>query len=407
MTKKEHFLRILTLGFLTALSPFSIDMYLPGFKLIAKDLHTTPNQVGLSLSSYFIGLAAGQLLYGPLLDKFGRKKPLYFGLAVYIAASIGCMTVTNINPLIALRFIQAVGGCAAAVAAVAMVRDLFPIEENAKVFSLLMLVVGLSPMLAPTVGSFVTAAFGWQAVFLTLALIAVLTLLAVIFKLPDGYKPNTGLSLKPGPIVSNFIMVFKEPQFYTYAIGGAFSFAGIFTYVTGSPGIFMQIFNLDEHTFSYVFAGLSVAFIGSSQLNTLMLRWYSSQQIVKVAIAVQIVSGILFLMLSLIGVLGLVGVIAFLFMFLLTLGFISSNASALSLAPFTEHAGSASALMGSMQLGIGALTSGVLGMIKTVSIVPMAAVMAGASLIAFAVIFVGQRNIKHSVTSSSDTIIMH
>lgn len=407
MTKQERFLRILTLGFLTALSPFSIDMYLPGFKLIAKDLHTTPNQVGLSLSSYFIGLAAGQLLYGPLLDKFGRKKPLYFGLAVYIAASIGCMTVTSINPLIALRFIQAVGGCAAAVAAVAMVRDLFPVEENAKIFSLLMLVVGLSPMLAPTVGSFVTAAFGWQAVFLTLALIAVLTLLAVIFKLPDGYQPNTKLSLKPGPIISNFIMVFKEPQFYTYAIGGAFSFAGIFTYVTGSPGIFMQIFDMNEHTFSYVFAGLSVAFIGSSQLNTLVLRWYTSQQMVKAAIAVQVVAGVLFLVLSLMGVLGLVGVLIFLFIFLFTLGFISSNASALSLAPFSEHAGSASALMGAMQLGIGALTSGILGMIKTVSIVPMAAVMAGASFIAFAVIFAGQRNIKKNVTAKPVAAVMH
>ncbi|MBW4889538.1 multidrug effflux MFS transporter [Mucilaginibacter sp. HMF5004] len=407
MNSRERFFRILILGFLTALSPFSIDMYLPGFKLIAKDLHTTTNEVGLSLSSYFIGLAVGQLLYGPLLDRFGRKKPLYIGLVIYIAASVGCMSVTGINPLIALRFVQAVGGCAAAVAAVAMVRDLFPVNENAKIFSLLMLVVGLSPMLAPWAGTVVTSYFGWQSVFLTLGLIAVLILLAVIFKLPDGYKPNTSLSLKPGPIISNFLLVFKEPQFYTYAIGGAFAFSGIFTYVAGAPGIFMQVFDMDKQTFSYVFAGLSVAFIGSSQVNTLALRKYTSPQLVKAAITVQVLAGVVFLILSLMGLLDLIGVIAFIFIFLLTMGFISSNASALSLAPFAEHAGSASALMGAMQLGIGALTSGVLGMIVTISIVPMAAVMAGASLMAFLVIFIGQRNIKQSISAQAGAAVMH
>src|SRR5687768_3117848 len=146
MTRKTYFYLILVLGSLTALGPFSIDMYLPGFPAIARDLHTTTSQVSLSLSSYFIGISAGQLLYGPLMDRYGRKPPLYFGLFIYLFASIACAFSQNINVLIMWRFIQAVGSCAAAVGAVVMVRDLFPVSENSKIFSLLILVLGTSPM---------------------------------------------------------------------------------------------------------------------------------------------------------------------------------------------------------------------------------------------------------------------
>src|SRR5690349_5829168 len=141
MTQKKYYSLILILGSLTALGPFSIDMYLPGFPAIAADLRTNTSMVALSLSSFFIGISAGQLLYGPLLDRFGRKKPLYIGLLVYIIASAGCAVVTSIDTLIGLRFIQALGSCAATVASVAMVRDLFPVKDNAKVFALLMLVL--------------------------------------------------------------------------------------------------------------------------------------------------------------------------------------------------------------------------------------------------------------------------
>src|ERR1700744_4288736 len=137
MTKQRYFLTVLILGSLTALGPFSIDMYLPGFPAIAKTFNTTTAQVSLSLSSFFIGIAVGQLLYGPLLDRFGRKKPLYAGLALYIITSLGCYFAGSLQLLITLRFIEAVGSCAAGVAAMAMVRDLFPVEENAKIFAFL------------------------------------------------------------------------------------------------------------------------------------------------------------------------------------------------------------------------------------------------------------------------------
>src|SRR3990167_525420 len=162
---------IFTLGLLTALSPFSIDMYLPAFPQIARDLHTTTGDLALSLSSYFTGLAFGQLFYGPLLDRFGRKKPLYAGLLFYVLASVGCMLSKNLETLIFWRFLAGAGGCVASVASIAIVRDLFTTEESSKVFSLIILVVGASPLLAPMVGSIVAIHIGWQALFALLIII--------------------------------------------------------------------------------------------------------------------------------------------------------------------------------------------------------------------------------------------
>ena len=263
MTKRKHFFLILLLGSLTALGPFSIDMYLPGFPAIAKDLNTSIASVSLSLSGFFIGISLGQLLYGPLLDRFGRKKPLYIGLAIYILASLGCAYAKSIDALIVLRCIQALGSCAAAVASIAMVRDLFPINENAKVFALLWLVVGVSPMIAPTIGGYVTSTYGWHAVFLVLMLLGLLNLLASIFALPGSYKPDTTISLKPKPIIMGFITVLREPQFYTYAFTGAVAFGGLFAYISGSPLLFMKIFAVTEKTYGWIFAFLSIGLIGA------------------------------------------------------------------------------------------------------------------------------------------------
>lgn len=399
MNKRQHFFLILILGSLTALGPFSIDMYLPSFPAIADDLRTSIERVAWSLSSYFVGISAGQLLYGPLLDKFGRKKPLYAGLAVYLLASFGCMLAGSVNSLIALRFVQAIGSCAAAVAAVAMVRDLFPVEENAKVFALLMLVVGASPMVAPTVGGYVTAAWGWHAIFLILAIIAALILLAVIFFLPDRYVPNRDLSLRPRPILTGFWVVLKNPQFYTYAFTGAIAFAGLFAYVAGSPLVFMKIYNVSEKTYGWIFAGLSVGFIGSSQVNSWLLKRYSSQQIVAVVLAVQALLGLVFVAGAYYHLLGLTGTLVMLFLLLCCIGLINPNASAMSIAPFTQNAGSASALMGAVQLGIGALASVGVGMFDSPTVIPLAGIMAAAAVLSFAVYFIGRNNIKVTATS--------
>lgn len=389
MDKKKYFTYILVLGSLTALGPFSIDMYLPGFEDIAKSLGTSVANVGLSLASYFVGISLGQLLYGPLLDRYGRQKPLYAGLAVYIVATIVCMQAKDINVLVILRFIQAVGSCAAQVAAMAMVRDLFGPKESAKVLSLLLLVLGASPMIAPTAGGYIVVTWGWRAIFLVLLILGVLILLLSIFFLPDSYPADKSFSLKPGPIVRNFIAVLSVPQFLIYVLVQALAFAGLFAYVSGSPVVFMDIFHLDKRAYGWVFAGLSVAFIGLSQFNSLLLRRYTSQQIIPVALAGQVVVAGVFLGFAMAGWLGLASTIFFLFLFLTCLGFTNPNAAALAMAPFAKNAGTASSLLGALQLGVGALASAGVSAFANGTTTPMVAIIAVTSVLAMGVLVYG------------------
>lgn len=409
MSRKTYFLLILLLGSLTALGPFSIDMYLPGFPAIAADLKTSVAKVSLSLSGYFVGISLGQLLYGPLLDKFGRKKPLFIGLSLYIIASLGCAYVQTIDSLIVWRIVQAIGSCAAAVASVAMVRDLFPVSENAKVFALLLLVVGVSPMIAPTVGGYVTSAFGWQSVFLILTGMGVSILIASWLWLPDSYQPDKSLSLKPKPILVNFLKVLREPQFYTYAFTGAIAFAGLFAYVSGSPIVFMEVFKTSDKEYGWIFAFLSVGFIGSSQVNTILLKKYSSQQLIKWALLGQMIVGALFLAVALSSYLTLPITIVFLFLFLSCLGIANPNAAALSLAPFSKNAGSASAMMGAVQMGMGTLISVAISLFEVKSATPMITAMAITATLAVIVLLLGRTQIKEeiAVNEESENVVFH
>src|SRR3984957_8953607 len=191
---RRDFLIILILGALSTVSPISIDMYLPAFPQIAHDLGTTPAEISLSVSGYFVGLALGQLFYGPLLDRFGRKKPLYGGLSVFVVASLGCMTVRSPGFFIAFRLLQAVGGCAAQVGAIAMVRDFFPVEQSARILSLLVLVLSVSPFFAPTIGGYVTTTIGWPWIFAILAGFALVVMALLAAVLPEGHKPDPDIS---------------------------------------------------------------------------------------------------------------------------------------------------------------------------------------------------------------------
>ena len=401
MTKKTYLTYILILGALTALGPFSIDMYLPGFEDIAKSLHTSVATVALSLSSYFIGISLGQLLYGPLLDRHGRKKPLYVGLTLYLVATVFCMLAKDIHSLIILRFIQAVGSCAAQVAAMAMVRDLFQPKESAKVFSLLLLVLGASPMIAPTAGAYIVVNFGWRTIFLVLLILGVLITLLTIFFLPESYPANKNFSLKPRPIINNFISVIREPQFLVYVLVESLAFAGLFAYVTGSPIVFMEIYHVDKKTYGWIFAFLSIAFIGLSQFNSLLLKKYSSEKIIWVALSAQVIVAALFLAGNLAGWYGLPQTILFIFLFLACLGFTNPNAAALSLAPFSKNAGSASALLGALQMGVGALAAVGIGAFSNGTSNPMIAIMAITSLAALLILIAGKRSGKLVISAGS------
>jgi DHA1 family bicyclomycin/chloramphenicol resistance-like MFS transporter len=382
---------ILILGTLTTLVPFSVDSYLPAVPDIAEHFGTTAAIISFSLTTFFIGFALGQLLYGPLLDRFGRKKPIYYGLGVSIIFAIACMLAGNEIIFMVFRFIQALGASVATVAAITMVRDFFSQEESAKVFSLLILVIGTSPLLAPTIGGAIALQLGWQWIFVFLAFLAIV-LMAVIFAfLPVKYKANTEISLKIRHQSVRYISILKKPGFSVYALAGAFSFASLFVYVAGSPIIFIQVFHVSPQVFGGIFAMLSVGFIGGSQLNILLLRKYTSGQIFRLALILQVITALVFFTGALSGWYGETATIILLFIQLLCLGFTSPNAIALALEPITVNLGSASALIGTIRIGIAGLTSAGIGLFHTSSITPVALMMACTAMVAMFVFITGTR----------------
>ncbi len=355
---------VLMLGLLTTISPFSIDLYLPAFQKIADQLKTTPSRVSLTLASYFIGLALGQIFYGPLLDRFGRKKPLYFGLTLYVLASVGCLLANSIEILVFARFLQALGGCSASVGSTAMVRDFFPPEKSAKVFSRLMLVLSVSPLFAPTIGGWIAAAFGWRAEFLALAIIVTLFLLMVIFLLPEGHQPDPSVSLKVGSILKNFLVILKNRTFFSHAIPGAFSFAGLFTYLAGAPPIFLGKFQLSEKAFGLVFAFLSIGMVGGGQLNIWLMKRFSGEKIFRTALKLQAFIALIFVVGCFFEAYGFYAHVLIFFCFISCVGLTYPNAAALALQSFQKNIGSAAALLGTLQMGSGALAAAAFGLMS-------------------------------------------
>lgn len=393
--KRSHLIFIL--GLLTAIGPFSIDMYLPAFPAIATNLNTSVAKVMLSLSSFFIGISAGQMIYGPLLERYGRKKPLYVGLSLYLLATIGCALATTVDALIAFRLLQALGGCAGMVASRAMVRDLFDVSENAKVFSSLMLVIAVSPIIAPTLGGYITSAFGWRYVFASLMLIDLAVLASVFFWLPESKPPNPLYSLMPKDVTKSFLGILVHPQFYVYALTGATAASGLYAYLSGSPQVYIEFFQLNEKQYGWVFAIIALGVITASQINNVVLRRHSSAKIVRAALMFQNVFGIALVLVTFLEVNNLYLTTALIFLFLACQGFIFPNASALTLAHFGHAAGNASALMGAIQMCIGACASALVSVFQNNTARPMAAVMAICSVTALLILAGGGKVAKRQL----------
>jgi len=376
MTRKEYSVIVLVLGALCTVSPFSIDMYLPGFPAIAKDLNTSIAQVQLSLTAYLVGISVGQLIYGPLLDKYGRKTPLYSGMVIYIIASLLCAMTASSEQLIVMRFFQAIGGCAGLVSAQALVRDIFPVNKTAQAFSLLTLVVAVSPMIAPTVGGYVTSSsWGWHGVFVILAIISVFILLGIYFLLPDGKKPDPTISLKPAAVMKNFFIVLKQPQFLIYMLVGGIATSASFAYIAGSADVFITIYHVSEQHYGWIFAFLAFAMIGSTQLNHILLKKYKSEQIIKAALYYQFAVGIIMVAGAWLQLYDAFSLVMIMFLFLCGHGLTGPNTSALALAPFVKHAGSAAALMGSFRMATGGIVSGIVSLAHNSTPLPMVAGM--------------------------------
>jgi MFS transporter, DHA1 family, multidrug resistance protein len=387
----NRFFIILILGALSTITPFAIDMYLPAFPQIADSLHTVAGKLPLSVASYFIGMAAGQLFYGPLLDRFGRKLPLYAGLILFTAGSVLCLGAKTLDGFVAMRFVQALGGCAAQVAAMAIVRDFFPAHETARIISLLILVLSASPLLAPSIGVFVTLHFGWQWVFVTLSVFALAMLLIAACFLPKAYEADRTVSLRPWPILKNYLEVLKETQFITYSVAGAFAFSGLLAYVASAPIIFMDVFHVSTKEFGIIFGGLAVGFIGSNQCNVLLLKKFSSEQIFRATLLIECPTVTLLLICTACGWIGLPATLVLLFITLSSLGLAYPNAAALALVPFERNIGSASAMLGFLQIGISSLASASVGLFASHTMLPIAAVMTTTSWIGLVILVIGRR----------------
>jgi MFS transporter, DHA1 family, multidrug resistance protein len=390
-SRAQNIFLILMIGALNTITPFSIDMYLPAFPKIAADMHTTIGNIALSVSTYFLGFSIGQIVYGPLLDRFGRKRPLYVGLCLYVIATIACALCQTIEIFWVMRFAQALSGCVASVAAMAMVLDFFPADKSARIISLLILILGVSPLLAPTVGSFIVDAWNWRFVFVALASVAAIILVVVFFFLPEGHQPDKNISLMPKPIIDGFKNILITPRFYVYALAGTFSFAGLFVYVAGSPAVFMNEFHVTPKIYGAIFAGLSIGFIGSSQLNHILTKRFKNEEILKVVVITQSVVGILFLLTIVSGWYSISSVICFLFVLLSCAGLSYPNAASVAMSPFAKNAGTASALLGFIQIGVGGLISAGVGALPFKGSLSTALIMAISASIALLILMLGRK----------------
>ncbi|MGO4913081.1 multidrug effflux MFS transporter [Leeuwenhoekiella sp. W20_SRS_FM14] len=399
-TTSSRNLIVLILGTLIAIGPFSIDMYLPGFENVASDFDVDISKVGYTLTSYLIGIALGQLAYGPLMDRFGRRRPLIGGLILFIISSLICAFSWELEILVIARFFMALGGCAGMVASKAMVRDLFEKKQVADVLSTLMLIMGVAPIIAPTVGGLVIGAFDWEAVFFILAGFAVVMLLLITYILPESAKPNKGTSLRPKKILSEYLSILKNREFFIFAMTRGFSLGALLSYVSSAPFIFMTFFGLSEQQFGWVFGSNALGLILGSQINRLALRKFSLFNIalsISVALTLLTFSGLI--VSSIVGVHFWI-IYPFLFMMLFCIGFQNPNTTALSLDPFTIQAGSASALVGSIGMIFGSIASIAVSQLVTVGVMPLLYLLFTCALCSMLLIFFYKRKMLNSAVKA-------
>lgn len=372
---------IILLGILAALGPLTIDMYIPGFANIAADFGTDENRVAFTMTSYFIGIAIGQLIYGPLVDKYGRKKPLLFGLGIYIIAAIGIALSYSIEMMVATRFFQALGGSAGMVASTAIITDVYKPDDRARAFSLIMLVMGIAPVLAPSMGSFIVSYADWQSIFYFLAIFAGLVCIMIYTLLPETGKYMHSDKLKIKKITKDYFEVFKNKTFLYYIAAGGIANSMIFAYISSAAFIFLTYYQLDKATFSVLFAVNAIGIISGSYLNGLLSKKIFYIKILNRAVFFMSFVSILFAVLVYFNPnIPYYWVVVGIFLTMFSIGFSYPNAIAASLAPFTKKSGSASALNGSLRMGFGALVTAIIGFLKPESAFTMFAVMVVLSL---------------------------
>jgi DHA1 family bicyclomycin/chloramphenicol resistance-like MFS transporter len=363
------------LGSLMAFGPLSIDMYLPGLPDIGRDFNSDAGTIQYTLSFFLIGLAAGQTFYGPIADRFGRKLPLVFGCALYIIASLGCAFSTSAVNLIALRFIQAIGCCAGMVLTNSVVRDLFDARDSARMYSMLYLVTGLAPITAPFIGGYLVLYSDWRIIFWVLAVFGCTCLLMVIFYLPETLPADRRTSGGLDKVIVSYGRMLATRGFVGYALCGGFIAGIMFAYISGSPFVFIELYGVAPHHYGWLFGMNAIGLVCGSQLNRLLLRRYNNIAIMRTMLWVIAVSGLALVFVALTGMGGLIGLIIPIFLCISSIALVGANAVALALAPYKKSAGTASAMLGTIQLAMGAGSGTLIGVLHTGTAMPMAGII--------------------------------
>jgi DHA1 family bicyclomycin/chloramphenicol resistance-like MFS transporter len=375
MTGRRYARLVLVLGALIALGPLTIDMYLPAFPRIADDLDATDSAVQLTLTGMLLGLALGQLLIGPLSDAFGRRRPLVAGLCAHAAASLLCAVAPSVLLLASVRVLQGVSGAALSVVAMAIVRDLFSGVAVARIMSRLMLVIGLAPILAPTLGGLVLGFTSWRGIFLVLLAAALLLVAVALLGLPETLPPDRRRPATVRSTAAAYRGLFRDRVFVALALIGGLMMAAIFAYVAGAPFVLQDGFGLDTRTFGLVFGLNAAGLTLTSQFNPLLLRWFTVRQVLSGALVGAIAAALALLVAGVTGSGGLTAVLVPLALVLSLAGLALPNTPALALTRHGEAAGTAAAVLGCLQFGIGGLIAPAVGAFGSTTATPMATVM--------------------------------
>ena len=374
---------LLLMGALTAIGPISIDMYLPAFPEMAANLGATGSQVERTLAAYLIGMAGAQLIYGPLADRFGRKPPLYGALLVYILASAGCALAPTVEFLTVCRVVQAMGGAAGMVISRAVVRDHYSTQEAARALSMLMLVMGIAPILAPLVGGQVLALAGWRAIFAVITVSGIALLIAVSRIMVESLPREKQVALSWGHIFRTYWGLIRHRRFVAFALSGGMGSATMFGYIVASPRLFIEHFGVSPQSYGFIFGFNALSLIVGSQVSARLLKTHRPEKLLPWALAAMMSAGLTALALTLAGWITMPVIMLCMMSFMFTQGFVGPNSAAMALSDQGRQLGSASAMMGTLTMSCGALAGLAVSLWHTAGPEPLAWIMGGCTTLAF------------------------
>ncbi|MDD2336324.1 MAG: multidrug effflux MFS transporter [Geobacteraceae bacterium] len=375
MTRQQLARLVLILGALTAFSSMSIDMYLPAFPQIAKDLGVPLGTVQLSISTFLFGSAGGQLFYGPLADRWGRRTPLLLGLALYILSAAGCALVHTGSGLLLWRVVMALGGGAGMVITRAVVRDLYDTAEAAKMFSLLMLIMGAAPILAPIAGGQLLLISSWRGIFVFLGVFGLVSFIAAALYLPESLPAERRIQHSFAKMAATYRQLLRNRRFIRYSIALGCVSGVNFAYITGAPIVFIELHGISPQHFGLFFGANACGLIGASQVNRRLLRRFTAQQILNMAFSINAAAALLLGFAGITGFGGFPAEIVLIFVSICMTGLLYPNVIALAMTPFEKEAGSASALLGTIQYTLGATAGALVGVFQNGTAVSMIGTM--------------------------------